>query len=88
MDVTVGFSFGSLIDPITGNHSQLLSQLYSMVGVLVFIAIDGDHWMIEGLARSYQLVPIQSFPSLNSLVAGADRRSSRSSARRSSSPRR
>ncbi|MGZ4200712.1 MAG: flagellar biosynthetic protein FliR [Thermoleophilaceae bacterium] len=73
MDVTVGFSFGSLIDPITGNHSQLLSQLYSMVGVLVFIAIDGDHWMIEGLARSYQLVPIQSFPSLNSLVAGADK---------------
>jgi flagellar biosynthesis protein FliR len=72
MDNAVGFSFGSLVDPITGNHSQLLSQLYAMVGILVFIAIDGDHWMIEGLARSYQLVPIQSFPSLPALVAGAD----------------
>jgi flagellar biosynthesis protein FliR len=72
MDLTVGFSFGSLVDPITGNHSQLLSQLYAMVGILVFIAINGDHWMIEGLARSYQLVPIQSFPSLSAIVAGAN----------------
>jgi flagellar biosynthesis protein FliR len=40
--------------------------------VLVFIAIDGDHWMIEGLARSYQLVPISKFPSIGSMVGGAD----------------
>jgi flagellar biosynthetic protein FliR len=73
LDTAVGFSFGSLIDPITGNQSQILSQLYAIVGVLIFIAIDGDHWMIEGLARSYQLVPIQKFPSLNALVGGADR---------------
>jgi flagellar biosynthesis protein FliR len=73
MDLTVGFSFGSLIDPITGNHSQLLSQLYAMVGILVFIAIDGDHWMIAGLARSYQLVPIDKFPSLGAIVGGADK---------------
>jgi flagellar biosynthesis protein FliR len=73
LDTAMGFSYGSLIDPITGNQSQVLSQLYAMVGVLIFIAIDGDHWMIEGLARSYDLIPIQSFPSLNSLVGGADR---------------
>ena len=72
LDTAMGFSYGSLIDPITGNQSQILSQLYAMVGVLIFIAIDGDHWMIEGLARSYDLIPIQSFPSLNALVGGAD----------------
>jgi flagellar biosynthesis protein FliR len=73
LDTAIGFSFGSLIDPITGNQSQVISQLYAMVGVLVFIAIDGDHWMIEGLARTYQLVPISKFPSVNALVGGADR---------------
>jgi flagellar biosynthetic protein FliR len=72
MDTAMGFSYGSLIDPITGTQSPILTQLYAMVGVLVFIAIDGDHWMIEGLARSYQLVPINKFPSLGSLVGGAD----------------
>ncbi len=72
MDTAMGFSFGSLIDPITGTQSPILTQLYAMVGVLVFIAIDGDHWMIEGLARSYQLVPIGKFPSITSIVGGAD----------------
>jgi flagellar biosynthetic protein FliR len=73
LDTAMGFSFGSLIDPITGSQSQILSQLYAMVGVLVFIAIDGDHWMIEGLARSYELVPIDKLPSINALVGGADK---------------
>jgi flagellar biosynthetic protein FliR len=72
LDTSMGFSMGSLIDPITGTQSPILTQLYAMVGVLVFIAINGDHWMIEGLARSYQLVPINKFPSVNSLVGGAD----------------
>jgi flagellar biosynthesis protein FliR len=73
LDTAMGFSFGSLIDPITGTQSPILTQLYAMVGVLVFIAINGDHWMIEGLARSYQLVPISKFPSVPSLVGGADK---------------
>jgi flagellar biosynthetic protein FliR len=73
LDTAMGFSYGSLIDPITGNQSQMLSQLYAMVGILVFIAIDGDHWMIEGLARSYQLVPIDKFPSVGAIVGGADK---------------
>lgn len=72
LDTAIGFSFGSLIDPLTGAQAPILSQLYSMVGVLVFIAIGGDHWMIEGLARSYQLVPVSEFPSIAALVGGAD----------------
>jgi flagellar biosynthesis protein FliR len=73
LDTAMGFSMGSLIDPITGNQSTILNQLYAMVGVLIFIAIDGDHWMIEGLARSYDLVPIDKMPSINALVGGADK---------------
>ena len=62
LDTLIGFSFGSLIDPITGNQSHVLSQLYALVGVLIFIAIGGDHWMIEGLARSYDLIPLAELP--------------------------
>jgi flagellar biosynthesis protein FliR len=72
LDTALGFSFGSLVDPITGNQSNILSQLYAMVGVLIFIAIDGDHWMVEGLARTYELVPVTKFPSITSIVGGAD----------------
>jgi flagellar biosynthetic protein FliR len=48
-----------------------MSQLYSMVGILVFIAIDGEAWVIRGLARTYELVPMLAQPSLSKLTAGA-----------------
>jgi flagellar biosynthetic protein FliR len=71
VDTLVGFSFGSLVDPITGNQSMVISQVYSMVGLMVFIAIGGDSFMIEGVGRSYQLVPLLAYPSLGALVGGA-----------------
>jgi flagellar biosynthetic protein FliR len=72
LDTLVGFSFGSLVDPVSGNQSTVLQQLYSMVAVLIFIAIGGDSWVIQGLARTYDVVPISSFPALGPLVAGAN----------------
>jgi flagellar biosynthesis protein FliR len=72
LDTLVGFSFGSLVDPITGTQSPVLSQIYSLVGVMVFIAIGGDGWMIRGLAETYDLVPLLAFPSIGALVGGAN----------------
>ena len=51
LDTLVGFSFGSLVDPITGNQSPVLSQIYALIGVMIFIAIGGDAWMIRGPRR-------------------------------------
>jgi flagellar biosynthesis protein FliR len=72
LDTLVGFSFGGLVDPMTGVQSSILSQLYAMVGVLIFIAIGGDAWVIEGLARTYEVVPLSDYPALGPLVAGAN----------------
>lgn len=72
LDTLVGFSFGSLVDPVTGTQSPVISQIYSLVGVMIFIAIGGDGWMIRGLAETYDLVPLLAFPSLGALVGGAN----------------
>ena len=72
LDTLVGFSFGSLVDPITGTQSPVLSQVYGLVGVLIFIAIGGDAWMIQGLAKTYDLVPLLAFPSVGAMVGGAN----------------
>jgi flagellar biosynthesis protein FliR len=71
LDTLIGFSYGSLVDPVTGNQSSVLAQMYSLVGVLVFIAIGGDGWVLQGLARTYDLVPLLDSPQLGSLVQGA-----------------
>jgi flagellar biosynthetic protein FliR len=70
IDTVIGFSYGSLVDPVNGNQSSLLASLYSLLGIMVFISINGDAWVIEGLARTYDAVPLLSQPSIPSLVAG------------------
>jgi flagellar biosynthetic protein FliR len=70
IDTLIGFSYGALVDPVTGNQSSVLTQTYILVGIMVLIAIGGDQLMIKGLARSYDLVPLLASPSLPSLVGG------------------
>ena len=70
LDTFVGFSFGALVDPVTGNPGGAINQLYALVGVAIFIAIGGDAWVIQGLARTYEAVPLLNAPDIGSLVQG------------------
>jgi flagellar biosynthesis protein FliR len=70
LDTLIGFSFGALVDPITGTNGGVLNQLYALVGVVIFVVIDGDAWVIQGLARSYEAVPLADAPAIGSLVEG------------------
>ncbi|HVI38965.1 MAG TPA: flagellar biosynthetic protein FliR [Gaiellales bacterium] len=72
LDSLIGFSYGSLVDPLTGTQSSILQQAYSLVAILVFIAIGGDGWMVRGLARTYDVVPLDRMPSLTAMVQGVD----------------
>jgi flagellar biosynthetic protein FliR len=67
IDTIVGFSFGSLVDPFSGISGGAFGQLYAMVASLVFLLAGGDRLMILGLARSYDLVPLGSFPEPSAL---------------------
>src|SRR5271170_7053505 len=56
--VVSGFSYGSLINPFTGTQQAVLSRLYSLVGLALFLAIGGDAYLIRGIARTFALVPL------------------------------
>ena len=71
LDTLIGFSFGGTVDPINGTQSGVLSQLYSMVGVAIFVAIGGDAWVIRGLANTYEAIPMAEMPDLGAMVGGA-----------------
>ena len=70
LDTLIGFSYGALIDPVSGNQSSVLGQMYALIGVLVFVSIGGDGWVIQGLGRTYELVPLVDVPAIGSLVGG------------------
>jgi flagellar biosynthesis protein FliR len=67
-----GFSFGATIDPINGNQGGTFSELYGLVGVILFIAIGGDAWILQGLGRTFDLVPLAKAPQIGSMTAGAE----------------
>jgi flagellar biosynthesis protein FliR len=72
VDILSGFSFGATVDPINGNQGGTFAEVYGLVGVMLFIAIGGDAWLLHGLARTFDLVPLAKAPQIGSVVAGAD----------------
>jgi flagellar biosynthesis protein FliR len=71
-DITSGFSFGATVDPINGNQGGTFSELYALIGVMLFIAIGGDAWILHGIARTFTLVPLTASPHLGSLARAAE----------------
>lgn len=72
LDVLSGFSYGQLINPFDGTQSGVLTNLYSIVGLALFVAIGGDAWMLRGIDRTFEIVPLASAPAITSLVSGVD----------------
>ena len=71
-DILSGFSFGATVDPINGNPGGVFSELYALIGVMLFIAIGGDAWMLRGMARTFTLIPLTKAPQLGSLANAAE----------------
>ncbi len=69
VDTLVGFSFGALVDPMTGNQNAILGQVYSLFAMMIFVVFGGMGLMIMGLAQTYSLIPLGTFPSSNALAA-------------------
>ncbi|MGA2930090.1 MAG: flagellar biosynthetic protein FliR [Solirubrobacteraceae bacterium] len=69
-DFVAGFTFGQTLNPMNGTQGGVLSQLYGLAGVMIFIAIGGDAWMLRGLDRTFTLVPLTRAPQLDPLIGG------------------
>lgn len=72
LDMIAGFSYGQLIDPVDGNQGGVLTGLYGVVGLAMFLAINGDAWTVRGLGRTFQLVPLTSSARVGPMVNGVE----------------
>ena len=71
-DMVAGFSYGSVLDPVNGNQGGTMTNLYSLVGLAMFIAIGGDAWTLRGLQKTFDLVPLTKAPQIASLTSGVE----------------
>ncbi|MBL4889932.1 MAG: flagellar biosynthetic protein FliR [Candidatus Lindowbacteria bacterium] len=55
--IPMGFGIVNAMDPTTQSQVPILGQLKSMLGITIFILIDGHHMIIEALIYSFQKLP-------------------------------
>lgn len=53
-----GLGFASMMDPQSGASVPVVSQFYSVLVTLVFLALNGHHAIIEAAVRSFELMPV------------------------------
>ncbi|WP_051906570.1 MULTISPECIES: flagellar biosynthetic protein FliR [unclassified Sulfurospirillum] len=65
----MGFTMASVVDPQTSTSIPLISQMLSLIGLMVILAFNGHHQMLLFIADSLTLLPLGSFyPQTNILV--------------------
>lgn len=55
---SMGLGFASVVDPQNGIQVPVVSQLYFILGALVFLSLDGHLRMVELVARSFVSLPV------------------------------
>jgi flagellar biosynthetic protein FliR len=58
MGVQMGLSFATLIDPINGAQTPVISQFLVLTATLILFAFNGHHLVLAALAQSFVDVPI------------------------------
>lgn len=71
IDIAVGFSLATLLDPLSNIQTTVLGQLYVMLASLVFLILDGHHLLIAGLASTFELFPLTAYPDPSALAENA-----------------
>jgi flagellar biosynthetic protein FliR len=58
MDFQMGFVMGNTIDPIYGMQSPLTGNFLMVLATMLLLAMDGHHYIIAAMLKSYQYIPI------------------------------
>ena len=45
-------------DPVTSSRVSLFGNLYYWIGIALFYAMDGHHYLIHAISQSFELVPL------------------------------
>ncbi|OSS42588.1 Flagellar biosynthesis protein FliR [Desulfurella amilsii] len=64
----MGFSIANVLSPQTNTQISIITEFESLFAILVFLAIDGQYFVIRSLVESFQLIPIGSFVINKSLI--------------------
>lgn len=68
IDNNVGFGLVNIVDPSFHNVTSITANLYVIIATLVFILTYGYHYVLLGIAKSFERIPLGELWSLNSYI--------------------
>ncbi|REK76522.1 flagellar biosynthetic protein FliR [Paenibacillus paeoniae] len=60
MDMQVGLAMANIVDPHTGVSAPLLGNFKYMLMLIVFLMMNGHHYLLSGLMNSYKWIPLDN----------------------------
>jgi flagellar biosynthetic protein FliR len=58
IDLQIGFAIANVINPQTQQNVTIVGEFQLAIATLVFLATDSHHFLIQGIAGSFSLVPL------------------------------
>lgn len=65
IDTQMGFGMVNVMDPQTNSQIPIMGSFYNILFTLIFLAINGHHFIIRSLVYSYNVLPIGGSPVFN-----------------------
>jgi len=56
--VQMGFGIVNVLDPMTNQQISIIGEFQYILALLIFLAIDGHHFLLRAIERSFELVPL------------------------------
>lgn len=58
IDLFAGLQMSSTYDPVTGTNGTFYSNIYNWIAILMFLNMEGHHYLITGIVNSFIYIPI------------------------------
>lgn len=58
MDMPMGFAIVNVVDPLSGTQIPLTGNFTQTLALLMYLAINGHHYLLEAVVQSYQVIPV------------------------------
>lgn len=60
VDIHIGFLMSTYFDPAVGGQITLTAKFLYLLGIVLFFILDGHHMLMLGLAKSFDIVPLNT----------------------------
>lgn len=59
-DLHIGFLMSSFFDPSSGGQTTLIAKFLYLMGIVLFFTMDGHHMLLLGMAKSFEILPLDT----------------------------